>query len=202
MNSNDLLIIYITGHGAYRNSTDGACILLGNYPVEGEWTDDQTLYDTDLYQYLQSIDDKSKWVIIDACHSGDFWTSLKQLKKIGFIAACPGGDWNPFAVAPIGNLYGLFTSALEGAFSIYNGKAKADTDGVSGLSFEELSSYLKDWRGWTPWVGCVVKEMAFGDEVVFGPEKWNPTAAKTDDVAGTKPLPKDITPLIKLLLLD
>ena len=207
MKPNDLLIIYITGHGGYVTSNGGAYVLLGNYSLDVSPNEDQMLKDSDLYKYLQDMDDKSKWVIIDACHSGGFWTSLKQLKKIGFLAACQGGDnlysFTGMTINILSPNYGIFTSfALEDAFSKNsNGRLKADTDGQAGLSFEEFASYASLWGRVSSLAGVVVREMAFGDEVIFGPETWNPTAAKTDNVAGVKST-STIAPIISLLLMD
>jgi hypothetical protein len=219
MKAGDLLLIYITGHGGSGNDNQGdAYVIIG--PDQSSLNSEGILSDSDLYTYLKVMDDKSKWVMIDACHSGGFWGlnslnddgGLERLKKIGFLAA----TWNPFGdvlgryiVGFIAggskyfpNYYGLFTYALKDAFSLTsNGKPKAaGDDGI--LSIEKLYSYVHFWGGWQEWLydwNVTYGEMAFGDPFTFTLDKWNPGCGKTDDVKGIK-ISHDITPILGLLL--
>jgi probable HAF family extracellular repeat protein len=221
MKPGDLLLIYITGHGGNAQDTQGdAYVLVG--PDQSSISAEGVLSDTDLYNYLKGMDDKSKWVMIDACHSGGFWGlnslsddgGLERLKNIGFLAA----TWNPYGdvlgryiTAFIAggahffpNYYGLVTYALEDAFTLTsNGSPKAaGSDGV--LTIEELYSYVHLWGGWQQWPydwNVTYGEMVFGDPVTMTQDLWNPSCGKTGDVKAIK-FCQSVAPIINFLLME
>lgn len=220
MKAGDLLLIYITGHGSNAKSENGgdAYVIIG--PDQSSLSSEGILSDTDLYNYLniKGMEEKTKWVMIDACHSGGFWGKncdkddggLERLKKIGFLAATwsvSSNWWDITAFiaggAPYYN-YGVVTIALEDAFALTpKGTPKASgDDGI--LTIEKLYSYVHLWGGWLKWPEdwkVTYGEMAFGDPIIMTQDKWNPGCGKTDDVKAIKVHNRPpITSIIDLLL--
>jgi hypothetical protein len=197
----DALFIYIAGHGGISNN--------GYYFIEigndmSSPSSEGVLTDTDLFDCLKGMDNITKWVMIDACHSGGFWNELSQLKKVGLLSASGPLTWS---FAPTG--IGLFTYGLANAFSLdSDGKFKGDCCPRDGkLLLEEVYYYAKYYwiltEEFKNFEGKAMNEMEFGDQVIFSAGMWNPGASKTDDLSGIKPsVSGKISCIFNLLLGD
>jgi hypothetical protein len=219
MKTGDLFILYIHTHGGTFETIQGTETTksTGDEFVEIGSSQDGTPYpegalaDNELKSYLEGMDDISKWVIIDACHSGGFWGNnnstdagdLEKLKKIGLLAACGEDEITTF----IPYSYGIFTKGLAQAFSFnqQTRKLNADVNQDGVLTFNELYIYMNFYwplsEGFKSLIGDVVYEAGFGEVVTFSSDLWKPYAAKNDGLEAIKTF-KDISPIIYMLLAD
>jgi hypothetical protein len=198
MQAGDKFIFYAGGHGTGTgydspngdetppNTRDEAIILSSN--------PDDYLYDDTLASYLSGMDNIEKWVILDACGSGGFWGDfnpmdtgdLEKLSNIGlFASAAEGKDshsW-PFTYE------GIFTTALEKAFTYDGLYLYADYDRSSEVTFSELSDWLKSrwWLYASPWPQppFTAYERGQGDPILFTSDMWAPVSFASDDFTGS-----------------
>lgn len=207
MKPGDGVYIYLTAHGGLTKDGENYYLVIG--PDTSSQSSDGLLMDYDLYDFLKddgknSMDSISKWVIIDACHSGGFSDELGKLKKIALLSSVKRNN-NAVWIA---YNYGIFTHGLESAFSFrgftdYKPFTLVGDENQDGtLTFEELVKYLAVWVGVDPYINNTVYEMGFGDPVIFTSDMWTPTGSKTADLADFKTpyRPKNIVPIINLLL--
>lgn len=207
VNSDDLLIFYVTGHGG--PTLDGKNYYVNIGPDSSSPESEGVLMDYDLYNCLQAKN-CNKWVVIDACHSGGFWKELSKLNKLGLLTATSKGyfwfDPTGYDITLYLN-YGWFTHGLLNAlsFNIF-GTVNADLSyPYKKLSFEELAYYVNGvWPSTQEFqsaIGTTMYEMAFGDSVTFTSDKYTPGSSKTSDLNGIN-IGGDISSAINLLLID
>ncbi len=139
--------------------------------------------------------------MLDSCGSGGFWGDynldddgdLEKLSNIAlFASAAEGKDshsW-PFTYE------GIFTTALEKAFSHDGNYLYADFDHESGVTFDELSDWLESrwWLYASPWPQPPFTAYKRGqdDPILFTSDMWSPVSFASDDFTGSfeyKPIP-------------
>lgn len=183
---NDALVVYVTGHGTDNPATGpGDSSYSGGWPtgVDLGFTGGQLGYDlTDiaLTRMLSELPSTAeKWVIIDSCHSGGFWTRLETLSNVGLLASAPAdGD----AWAPGG--YGMMTSIIEEGLLInpFDSYAFADAD-HDGIGFNDICDWVKNYPV-AKWWGYEVQRIGGDGTVVFTPDMWNPVVFTSPDFVG------------------
>jgi len=199
MESGDILLIYLVGHGGPKGSESG--------DETTKTPDDEFVYindlgekitDDDLKSMLEGIDNIDKWCIIDACHSGGFWGNnnsndigdLEKLSKMYRMSSAHEDDsmyyiggYDHRNDVDLGKP--LFSINLRSALALKsNKKAFCDMDDNGIITFDELKEWLSDKNNLT-WInGKAVLEGDFGDKVLFSTDKWNPAFDKTNDFGG------------------
>lgn len=194
VNPDDLLIIYITGHGVVGTLSGAYAIEIG--PEQSTLGSEGLLSASDLYDCLKNKS-CTKWIIVDSCHSGRFNSGIAGLTKYGLLTATTQGyevsGWAPTWFIQ----YGWFTVGLLNAFNNFITKGE--------VSFEELYCYMKDvWPSTQEFqnaLGTTMYELDFGDPAVFTADKYDPGATKNGDLNGIK-LSGNTIPAINMLLLD
>jgi PKD repeat protein len=206
----DILFIYIVGHGfgelvgndETTLTKEDEYIMLneaGIVPI-----DRYRLTDDELTSMLRNMDDIEKWIIVDSCHSGGFWGNpdnpetdegdLEKLRKVSMFAAAdersPGKflseeEWKDHP--DFGKT--VFGIAIRNALSRKaNEHVIADWEPDDGiLTFDELVSWVKtEAIKYLPDLeGTVVREIDFGDPILFSWNDWYPESQKSDDFIGT-----------------
>jgi len=166
--ANDTLFFYISSHGI--NASGLYIIQIGH---------DLWLEDSELYSILATVPaEVRKLIVIDACYSGAFWGTLKNLKNTAFVASS-AADKESFSDSK--TKYGLFTQVLLYALAGRAGHLVADVDHDGIVTIPELLYEFFHWPG----LNCYINNPVFlrnpGDQVIFTLDKWTPQVYKTDD---------------------
>lgn len=217
MQSGDTFVLYLGGHGdTYKPEESGpettASANNEFYALTNEIKD--SISDNELYSYLKGentngvkMDSINKWIIIDACHSGGFWGDnnpkdegdLEKLKNVALLTSVAedknGLFWH--------HGYGLYTYGLiEALGKDNNGYLNADLNENGTLLFSELYKYMyekfPETEAFKNFVGKILYEQEFGDEVLFTADMWDPQFFKTEDFldSGIQVVPVPTTALL------
>jgi len=197
MQADDKFMLYASAHGGSISSGTETTLTIGDEFLDigntGN-TDSDFLWDDILKGSLGGMNDIEKWIMLDACESGGFWGNynqndlgdLEKLSNIGLFASAAEGE-NSYS--SFWTHEGLFTNALDKAFSYDGDYLYADLDHKSGITFDELTVYLQnDW-----WLDYLTKNpepftvwtRGQGDPILFTSDMWSPASFASDDFAGS-----------------
>lgn len=167
LNPHDTLVVYFATHGG-QDVTGG--VLGDEPPVEDVNTPSprtgheflglseasdfaigtDSLSDVELASLLSDprLDAVNKVVLLDACESGGFGSSLVGIPNVALLAAAPEGGVTHFASSPYPELdgTGFFSFTLANALVVEDGFARADHLGFGNMdgivSVDELSNFM------------------------------------------------------------
>jgi hypothetical protein len=181
----DTLIMFISCHGSNLSGTYS--LSLG-----------QTNNIFNLYPLLQNLTSVRKEIIIDACYSHGFWDNLKQLDNVGFISSAMDNETSLYAFDGMGFLsHAIIIGLSHIPFTTYSW---ADLNKDKIVTFYELGEFVKMFN--LPLIYDVAYEKAWGDQVTFTQDMWNPSRSKNyDTVLGLKGS-NSISPILELLFID
>ena len=192
LKSGDMLIFYYTGHGGkmslpdYQDeltATPGDEFLKINYY--------EVLVDDELYSLLDKYcSGVTKWVILDSCKSGGFWSNkpepggdLNLLSDILFISAT-SETWYTASMSSFGSDMGFLTSAMIKGLRMYNGSVMVDSNKDHMITKEEWNEYLSVFSKFNPVLGSQVYELEEAEMVPLTVEMINATAEASIDFNG------------------
>ena len=190
----DKFIFYSESHGNSLPSGDETTLSAGDeYLVLGD-----QLTDDLLTSYLKGLGDSvDKWVLLEACYAGGFWGNesstdegdLEKLHNIGMIAA---STEDKLGYLDGTSKRGLFTGALlDGLEVLANGYARADKNKNHEITFDELKSWVLEYRP----NSVAVYELERGDLVQRAAEATHKQPTRDIEEFGDQP---QRGPLLKL----
>ncbi|MFH1884800.1 MAG: caspase family protein, partial [Planctomycetota bacterium] len=195
MQPGDKFIFYASGHGAGKDydvaTGDETTVNKGDEIVE--LSKGEPFWDDTLKLLLEGMPEIEKWVMIDSCGSGGFWGNynpydvgdLEKLSNIGLFASAAEGE-DSYSYKITGE--GIFTNALEKAFSYDGSYLYADLDEKSGVTFDELHVYLQEDYWWLDLMQqppFTVWKKGQDDPILFTSDMWSPVSFASDDFVGS-----------------
>jgi hypothetical protein len=199
MKPGDTFILYASAHGYQDVSGLESTATPGNEGLRTYPLLNVDLTDDSLMTTLAALGDVQKWVFIDSCYGGGFWGNnnpvdvgdLEKLSNIGFLAAAPE-DGMAYFDSTTGLSY--FGSALTEGLSRDPSGAylNADLNHDNTLTFDELTTWVRDYSGLPGMGETVAAEKAFGDLVTWSPDMWNPVSFASPDFVGAIQVPQTI----------
>ncbi len=207
IHAGDLFILYIHTHGFILPHDDDSSeiryLLINENLDTGSPYPDGALTVFELASYLDNMSAIHKWVILDACYSGGFWSNggLGSLKNISLLAAAGKDEQTHFR--PYN--FSIFTEGLAQAFSKdTDGHLNADRDN-NGLTFDELYEYMAVW--WTQTqefqklIGTPVVDGGYADNdpVPFTGDMWAVTANRSSETVSIRKK-SNISPVLHFIL--
>jgi hypothetical protein len=173
MRPGDIFFFYFTGHGGQvKTENTYSEFLVCGMDINS------FILDNELPFWLKEMNPAiSKWIVIEACHSGGFLEDLNNygLMNFSFLASAMTDkvSWYDFSG------FGLFDQALYDAF-----KQKKD-----GYTFNELYSYILAWKQshLYHYVDTIVYEMDQGDPILYSDDLFIPVGFKSPDFVDGMP---------------
>jgi hypothetical protein len=179
MRPRDKLIVYLSAHGFSETQGDESSETPGDeylvFSRGSRFTDDY------LTSLLAGMDEVEKWVMIDACRSGGFWTSkrdgesqddgdMERLGNISFFA--PAGETEESYADKDGR--GYFAGAIAKV---------VESEGL--LTFDVLEHSVRQSALWDGLEERPLYLRSLGDIIDLPLDTWSPLAFKSDDFKGT-----------------